>query len=311
MNDDELRDILARVAAGELDADEAARLLDPDATIDPDDDDDEDDGIDDPDETEERGDAERRPPSGETARELRVSASMCKVRVVGDPSVRELLVRGAAIRRENGLLVVDAEPWFGDDERTATFVMAGGPPWWGSERGWDRGWERRREHRRPGPPRGPRGPRGGRRDFDFNRPIDIRANPDLDLSLEVSAGSAKVTRMRGKIVGSVNAGSASFDDVRGPFDLTASAGSLTVQGPIAHGASRINCDLGSVKVRLEPGSDVRISIDATMSKPDVRLAGWGDRREDGEWIVGDGTASLAIVAAMSSIRVREYEHERP
>jgi hypothetical protein len=294
MNDDELRDILGRVAAGELDADEAARLLDPDADTEPDDE--YDDADDEPD------DAERQPPSGEVALALRVAASARKVRIVGDPSVREILVRGAPIRREKGVLVVDAEPdWYGNDERSAMFVIAGGPPWWGS----DRDWERRREHRRPGPPRGARGPRG-RREFEFNRPVDIRANPDLDLTLDVSAGSARVKGMRGKIVGTVNAGSASFADVRGPFDLNASAGSLTVEGPIARGDSRINCDLGSVKVRLEPGSDVRIRVDATMSKPDIRVGDWGPG-EDGEWIVGDGTASLAIVAAMSSIRVREYE----
>ena len=82
--------------------------------------------------------------------------------------------------------------------------------------------------------------------------------------------------------------------MRGPFDLSVDAGSLAVQGVIARGDSRIRCDIGSVKVRLEPGSDVRIKVDANMSKPDVRIGEWAGRNENGEWIVGDGTASLAI-----------------
>jgi len=303
MNDDELRDILGRVAAGELDADEAARLLDP--TPPDDDEDDEDDDV--RDRADEPFDAEAAPPAGEAARELKVAASARKLRIVGDPSVREILVRGAPIRREDGVLVVDAEPeWYADDEAHAFgFVVAGGPPWWGERgwtrewgRDWERDWERRRPHGRP---RGGRGPRG----FEFNRPVDIRANPDLDLSLDVSAASARVMGMRGRIVGSVNAGSATFADVRGPFDFNVSAGSLTVQGAIARGDSRINCDIGSVRIRLEPGSDVRIKVDATMSKPDVRVRGAG-RSDQGEWIVGDGTASLAVVAAMSAVKVREY-----
>ncbi|MGH9119926.1 MAG: hypothetical protein ACRD0A_19265 [Acidimicrobiales bacterium] len=296
MNDDELRDILGRVAAGELDADEAARLLDPDATPPEDDADDLDDGDPDVD-----FDAATEPPPGDIATELRVSASARKLRIVGDPSVREVLVRGAQIRRENGILVVDAEPeWYDSEDETHSlrFVFAGGPPWWGGEGEWDRDWDRRRQRGRH------RGGRGSRR-FEFNPPVDIRANPDLSLSLDVSAASVRVSGMRGKIVGSVSAGSAAFADVRGPFDLNVSAGSLSVHGPIARGDSRIRCDIGSVKVRLEPGSDLRVKVDATMSKPDVRVAGWGGRTDEGEWVVGDGTASLAIVASMSAVKVRE------
>ena len=142
------------------------------------------------------------------------------------------------------------------------------------------------------------------RNFDFNRPIDIRANPDLALALDVAAGSARVTGMTGKISGSVSAGSAAFTDVRGPFDFSASAGSLSVTGPISRGDSRITCDIGSLKLRLEPGADVRIKIETAMSKPDVRLASWGANQQ-GEWIVGDGTASLLIQGSMSGIKIRE------
>jgi hypothetical protein len=302
MNDDELRDILGRVAAGQLDADEAARLLDPDAAPD-DDTDDLDDGDSNDGDPDRDFDTEAEPPPGAIATELRVSASARKLRIVGDPSVREVLVRGAQIRRENGTIVVDAEPeWYDSDDETHSlrFVFAGGPPWWGGEREWDRDWDR--DRRRPRVRhRGGRGPRG----FEFNLPVDIRANPDLALSLDVSAASARVSGMRGKIVGSVSAGSAAFTDVRGPLELSVNAGSLSVSGPIARGDSRIRCDIGSVKVRLEPGSDVRVKVDATMSKPDVRVAGWGGRTEQGEWVVGDGTASLAIVASMSAVKVRE------
>lgn len=308
MDERELREILQRVARGELDADEATRLLD--ETNDGD--------AGDAAPTTPVGDEEptRRwwpddepgatrpaePPPGAPgeglARALRVSATARKIRIVGDPSVREILARGAQIRREDDVLVVDCEPddWSTEEPWARNFAILRAGPW--SFEG-ERHWERRRERMERA------GRRGGRGITWGGQPVEIRANPDLDLSLDMTAGAVRVSGMRGKITTSITAGSATFGDVRGPLDCSVSAGSVAVAGPIDTGDSRISCDMGSVRVRLEPGSDVRVKVDSVMSKADVVVAGFGGRTDRGEWVVGDGTATLAITANMGAVKVRE------
>ena len=298
MHDDELREILGRVAAGELDADEAARLLDPDrAAVEDEDEDEVDDDVFADERFEDRSTSDD-PGPGDVARELRVSGVTRKLLITGDPTVREVLVRGAPVRRENGILVVESQPEeFIGDSFARGFAMVHAGPWtWEGGRHGDR--RRERWERFEGRDRRPRPPFG---------PVEIRANPDLALTLDLTASNARVSGMHGKITTSLTAGSAVLRDARGPFDCTVAAGSLAIDGPIARGDSRISCDMGSVKLRLRPGSDVRIRVDATMGKHDVQVGAWADRGEDGEWIVGDGKASLDILATMSSVKI----YDRP
>jgi hypothetical protein len=301
MDDEELREILSRVAAGELDADEAVRLLDPEAADAADVEDDTDAGADD--DFDEPVPPRTEPPPGDRATELRVSGVTRKLLIVGDPSVREILVRGAPIRRENGTLIVDGEPdeWLAEPFARGFATMHAGPWAWESGRHRDRRRERSERFERFERFEGP-----GRRGYAF-RPIEIRAHPDLALNLDLTAGNARVSGMHGPIACSTTAGSAVFTDARGPFDCTVAAGSLAIDGWITEGDSRINCDMGSVKLRLAPASDVRITVDATLGKADVRFAGWGGPGEQGEWVLGNGTASLAITASMSSVKVRSQQ----
>jgi hypothetical protein len=239
---------------------------------------------------------------GEPARALRVSTTARKLRIVGDPSVHEVLVRGEKIRREDGgLLVVetDSEESPGEEPWARGFAMLGAGPWtWEWERHGGRGRERAERVRR----KGYWGPPG----FGMNtQPVDIRANPDLALTIDATAGAVRISGMHGPITASLTAGSAVLADVRGPLDCSITAGSLAVAGPIAVGDSKINCDMGSVKVRLERGADVRVKVDSTMGKADVWLAAAAGRGDRGEWVVGNGTASLAITANMGSVKVRE------
>jgi hypothetical protein len=302
MDEREMREILGRVARGELDADEAARLLDgrppsdDDAATTPM-------GNDDPtqrwwgdDETE---GAATEPEPGPVATGLRVAGPARKVRVVGDPSVREVLVRGANVRREDDLLVVDFAPddWSTEEPWARGFAILGAGHW-GFEG--EKHWHRNRE-------RWERMERRGRRAQEFASGVglvEIRANPRLDLTLDMAAGAARVSRMEGKITASATAGSIVLTDVLGPVDASVTAGSLTITGPISRGDSRISCDMGSVRIRLEPGANVRFKIDTLLGKGDVRLGGITDRTERGEWVVGDGAANLAITSNMGTIKVR-------
>jgi hypothetical protein len=292
MNDEQTREILQKVANGELDADEAARLLDA--------------GAPGPTEPLEDERDQQVPPTtpadapGEAAKALRVSTTARKLRIVGDPSVHEVLVRGAQIRREDGgLLVVEPEPdeWSGEEPWARGFAFLSAGPWsWES----DRQAERRRERFERLQRKGYWGP--GSMNM---QPIDVRANPDLALTIDATAGAVRVSGMRGPVTASLTAGSATLADVRGPLDCSVTAGSISVTGPIAVGDSKISCDMGSVRVRLEPGADVRVRVDSTMGKADVWLAAAAGRGEHGEWVVGNGTASLAITANMGAVKVRE------
>ncbi|MGH9244366.1 MAG: hypothetical protein ACRD29_08620 [Acidimicrobiales bacterium] len=327
MTDDELRDILRRVAGGELDPDEAARLLDEaDPEAGPsyaDDDDDADAG--DAGWWGDRDDDETGPPppdsdTGERARELRVTARARRIRIVGDPSVSEVLVRGGHnLRRDGSTLVLDCDPladWSHDEPFMHGFAVVGGHPWWGGrgparERSghWGHDWEPRaradwERRAQAWERRWERHSRQGTRGFDVE-PVDVRMNPELPLTVDLSAGSARISAVRSPITCSLAAGSATLSDVAGPLECSVNAGGLTISGPISRGESRISCDMGSLKIRLEPGSDVRVKVDSVMSKTDVRLGDRGGRTDRGEWVVGDGTASLAISANMAAVKVRE------
>jgi hypothetical protein len=290
MTDDEVRDVLRRVAQGELDPDEAARLLDGDAST--------------ADEAAE--DFVAAAGSDETARRLHIAGRGRKIRIMGDASVRELLVRGRhSMRRDGEVLRVDCDPIgeYGEEQSLHGLfaVVGGGPPWtWGREGDWGRrDWERRgrSEHRRRmGPPQG----------FQFaSEPLEVRANPDLALTLDLVAGAVRCSDMHGPIDCSMTAGSVVLAGVNGPLQVSVSAGSLAVQGPISRGASRIDCDMGSVKVRLDPGADVRVKVESEMSRADVRLGDWSGKAGRGEWVVGNGTASLDISSSMGSVKIRE------
>jgi hypothetical protein len=304
MTDEEVREILQKVARGELDADEAARLLDAeDTATEP--------LYDEPtqrwsgagDDYDDGEPIAATAPAGDStdapARALRVSTTARKLRIVGDPTVHEVLVRGAQIRRDDGgLLVVEAEPeeWTGDEPWARGFAMLGAGPW-----SWE--WER---HAGRGRDRAERVRRKGYWGAGVNmQPIDIRANPDVALTIDSTAGAVRISGMHGAITASLTAGSAVVADVRGPLDCSVTAGSIAVSGPIAVGDSKIGCDMGSVKVRLERGADVRVKVDSTMGKADVWLAAAAGHGDRGEWVVGNGTASLAITANMGSVKVRE------
>jgi hypothetical protein len=286
MTDDELRDVLRRVAQGELDPDEAARLLDGEPAASHD----------------EPAGEYAAPGEGETAHRLHIVGRARKIRIVGDPGVRELLVRGThSIERDGDVLRIDSDPtgeFGGEPSLHGLFAMVGGGPWmWGREGDWDEHrtarWERRR---RMGPPHG----------IAFaNDPLEVRANPDLPLTLDLAAGAVRCSDMHGPINCSMTAGSVVLTGVNGPLDCSVNAGSLVVQGPIARGDSHIECDMGSVKVRLDPGADVRVKVESEMSRADVRLGDWSGKAGRGEWVVGNGTASLEISSTMGSVKIRE------
>lgn len=229
------------------------------------------------------------PPDPEEARApavraVRLEGAGHEIRVGGDPSIHEAIVGPPmTLCREGDVLVVEGAPadtgsrfWFSREQ----------PAWpWGMSR----------------------------RD---RRPITLRMNPDLALEAELSAGTLSVDGVRGPISARLSAGSARIEGFASPVDIHVSAGKLRASGRLVSGTSRIVCDMGSVRLSLDPDSNVRLLARSEMGKVDLpdRVPG-GERPTGGprgslgmatehELVIGDGAASLEVLANMGAIQVR-------
>jgi hypothetical protein len=138
------------------------------------------------------------------------------------------------------------------------------------------------------------------------RSISIRMNPDLPLFATVQAGNINVVGLRGPITADVQAGNCRVDDFHGPLEINAQAGNVTASGRLTEGDSKIRCEMGSVKLNLVKGSNVRIAARATMGKVAVDGAGT-TRSGPGDAVrevsVGSGAASLDVDCTMGSVRI--------
>jgi hypothetical protein len=197
-------------------------------------------------------------------RKVRVARQLGSFEIVGDPSVRDAVAEGQHHARIDG----------------DTMIFEG----WGSG-----------------------GP--GRFMFGFGRNLAsdrllVRMNPALALDVQVQAGDCRVRGVHGPIRAEVQAGSATIDGFASQVDFSVRAGELQATGRLDSGDSRIGCQAGSVTLRLERGSSVRIK--ARSSLGDIELPSGntpiGARGSD-EVIVGGGAASLAIETTIGSVKV--------
>ena len=213
-------------------------------------------------------------PEGRAAR-IRIVRAIGNADVVGDPTVSEAMAEGPHVaRREGDTLVIEGQDE-GLDMTGFSFVFGA----------------RHRAHRmrhqhHPGWRMG--GP----------NPLRVRVNPDLPLEIEAQAGRIRVRGVHAPIRGNVQAGSTEIVDFRSPLDLSVQAGSVNARGVLDQGVSRVRCEAGSVRIKLEQGSSVRVSARNTLGK--VIFDGQ-DPREP--WVVGGGQGTLEIDATMGAVRV--------
>ena len=221
---------------------------------------------------------------------IRVEGRLDRVRIVGDSSVREAVAEGPhQARREGEVLVIRAHG--PDDLFGFSFGRRG--PWGGLGRHWgNEAW----------------GP------FNWGQPwmgqeLRIAMNPDLGLDVELLAGNLVVTGVRGKVRAQMTAGSARLDGLEGPIDLHVASGSVRASGILRGGTSRIRCEMGSVALRLGPGSSVAITARATMGRvslpgiPPPRSVGWGLSTEPQSAIIGAGEGTLDVESNMGSVSI--------
>ena len=145
-------------------------------------------------------------------------------------------------------------------------------------------------------------PRRGR-----HHALRVLMHPDLALAVKLGAGSIHVEGLRAPTGIEVDLGTATLELAEGPFDVRVASGNVSVSGLVVNGDSRISCDLGTVRVRLDAKSSVRITAATDAGR--ITLPGarshpaivFGTRAEAK---VGNGDAHMDIRAAAGSISVK-------
>jgi hypothetical protein len=238
---DSLRDLLTRVAAGEIDAAEAARLLDEDPAA----------------PTVDRTSDLPASPSGRVTA-LIIKTGGVKLTVVADPTVDTLVADGPHTLRQDGpTLVLEAPGADGWKTQPAPKYLG-----WVPNVVWTAG-------------------RGEK--------VHVRVNPALPLTVDATASAVEVVGTRSSLTLGGSASSVKVRDHVGSLHGTLSMGSAAVVGTIT-GPSDFSCELGSLDLRLERGSDVTVTAFAEMGS--LKVAG-GDAGSDASF---DGTASRTVAA---------------
>ena len=136
------------------------------------------------------------------------------------------------------------------------------------------------------------------------RDLKVRMNPALALIANVQAGNLRVEGVHGPITSEVQAGNCKVEGFQSTLDLVVQAGNVAVSGRLSGGASKVRCEMGSVKINLDKGSSVRISAHTTIGKVSIASDGVERSGHAGrEVTIGSGTATLAIECTMGTVKV--------
>ncbi len=212
---------------------------------------------------------------------IKVTGLMHPTKILGDPQVKDVLVQGPhRAAREGDAMVVTGMP-----------------------AGQDGGWFSFRW-----PDRLPFGQGSAGSPL---QPVLIRMNPNLPLEVEMAAGLLTVEGVRGPIRADIQAGSAKVEGFSQPIDLNVTWGTVSVRGLLDAGSSRIRCEAGTVRVKLERGSSVRVVARSTLGKISLPgdsaglSEGWTMGGEVHERTIGSGLGHLEIEATTGAVWVEE------
>jgi hypothetical protein len=139
------------------------------------------------------------------------------------------------------------------------------------------------------------------RALGLGKELLLKVNPNIAVDVEVTAGSLNTERVPhlGKV--RVTAGGAKLLDVREINDALIQAGQATIQGAITTGRNRIRAESGSLSITLADESNVTVKGDAQLGK--VSWAG-GHSGAGDEVVMGNGSAKLDIEVVMGHAQVR-------
>jgi hypothetical protein len=207
------------------------------------------------------------------ARRVVIRAVGRRVRIIGEPSVATVSVDGAhVVRRDGATLTVTSEGELGASLDGFTLMRS-------------RSFEDVRDSL-----------------LGFGRELAVRVNPDLEVDVEVTAGSFSVERVPKLSHVRVTAGSAKVLGAEGPLDLLVQAGSAKVDIRPTTGSSRLRVESGSLDVRIGSGAHVRVRSDSQLGK--VSWQGSSHQGTADEVTLGTGAATLDLEVVMGSVQVR-------
>ncbi len=141
------------------------------------------------------------------------------------------------------------------------------------------------------------------RALGLGKELLIKVNPNIVVDVEVTAGSLNTERVPhlGKV--RVTAGGAKLLDVREINDALIQAGSATIKGAISVGRSRVRAESGSLSIHLADDSNVTVTGDAQLGKVSW-TGGQGHNGTVDEVVMGNGSARLEVEVVMGHAQVR-------
>jgi len=139
------------------------------------------------------------------------------------------------------------------------------------------------------------------RSLGLGKELFLRVNPGIQVDVEVTGGSLNTERVPhlGKV--RVTAGSAKLLDVEEVSDALIQAGQATIKGTITRGRSRVRAESGSLSVHLADASNVTVHGEAQLGK--VSWSG-GHTGAGDEVVMGNGNARLDVEVVMGHASVK-------
>lgn len=147
------------------------------------------------------------------------------------------------------------------------------------------------------------------RALSLGKELYLRVNPGIIVDAEVIAGSLTTQKLPylGKL--RITAGGATLCDVAEANDLLVQAGQATLKGSIRTGRSRVRCESGSLIIQLEDDSNVTVKGESNLGRIHWAGPAAGSGNLD-EVVMGNGSARLDIGVVMGHASVRCGAEER-
>ena len=138
------------------------------------------------------------------------------------------------------------------------------------------------------------------RALGLGKELFLRVNPNVIVDVEVTAGSLNTEGVPhlGKV--RVTAGAAKLLDVVEINDALIQAGQATIKGTIKTGRNRVRAESGTLSIHLTDDSNVTVTGEAQLGK--ISWAG-GHSGAGDEVVMGSGSAKLDIEVVMGHAQV--------
>jgi hypothetical protein len=213
-----------------------------------------------------------KPAKGKAVERVVVRAAGRRVRLIGDPSVKTAMAEDIhQTRRRSGVLEVSGEvEQFSGRGSAIGFIR--------SIRGLD-----------------------DLKALGIGQELSVHINPELAIDVDVTGGSLATTGLPRLDQVRMTAGVATLNDVTEVSDLVVQAGQATVTGRFTSGLTRLRVESGQLTVKLDAASDVTVNAESRVGH-----ISWDTAAEhtETELVVGDGTGRLDIGVVVGQATVR-------